>query len=90
MVNGGVPFTLKTDVELARQPRGGIAVLDAQLAARPVAIGIDGCLRHAEFAGDLLRRQVLIDQAQAFAFARREQPHRIFGDDVSCSHGQAS
>jgi hypothetical protein len=29
---------------------------------------------------------VLIDQPQAFAFARREQPHRIFGDDVSCSH----
>ena len=84
MVNGAVA------VELARQARGGIAILDAQLAARAVAVGIDGSLRHAEFARDLLRGQVLIDQPQAFAFARREQPHRIFGDDVSCSHGPAS
>jgi hypothetical protein len=41
-------------VELARHPRGGVAILDAQLAARPVAIGVDRGLRHAEFAGDLL------------------------------------
>ena len=77
-------------VERARQPRRGIAILDAQLAAGPVAIGVDGRLRHPEFAGDLLRRQVLIDQPQAFAFARREQPHRIFGDDVSCDNGADS
>ena len=77
-------------VELAGQPRRGVAVLDAQLAARAVAIGIDRGLRHAEFAGDLLRRQMLIDQPQAFAFARREQPHRIFGDDVSYGHGDDS
>jgi hypothetical protein len=80
MVNAAV------SVELTGEARRGIAVLDAQLAARAVAIGVDGSLRHAEFAGDLLRRQVLIDQAQTFAFARCEQPHRIFGDDVSCSH----
>ncbi|HLZ76537.1 MAG TPA: hypothetical protein VKQ35_16135 [Phenylobacterium sp.] len=84
MVNGPVA------VELARDPRRGVAILDAQLAARPVAVGVDGSFRHAEFAGDLLRRQVLIDQPQAFAFARREQPHRIFGDDVSCGHSDAS
>jgi len=73
-------------VELACEAGGGVAVLDAQLAPGAVAIGVDGSLRHAEFAGDLLRRQVLIDQPQAFAFARRQQPHRIFGDDVACGH----
>jgi hypothetical protein len=78
------------DIEGARETGGGIAILDAQLAPGAVAIGVDGSLRHAEFTSDLLRRQVLIDKPQAFAFARREQPHRIFGDDVSCSHGQTS
>jgi hypothetical protein len=84
MVNGRVP------VELARQPRRGIAVFHAQLAAGAVAIGVDRSLRHAEFARDLLGGKVLIDQTQAFALARREQPHRIFGDDVSCGHGRSS
>ncbi len=80
MVNGRV------GVELARQPRRGVAVLDAQLAARAVAIGVHRGLGHAQFARDLLRRQMLIDQPQAFAFARRQQPDRIFGDDVSSDH----
>lgn len=84
MVNGDV------SVELTRDPRRGVAILDAELAPGAVAIGVDGSLRHAEFARDLFRRQVLIDQPQAFAFARREQPHRIFGDDVSCGHIEAS
>jgi hypothetical protein len=77
-------------VELAGEARGGIAVLHTQLAAGAVAIGVDGSLRHAEFAGDLLRGQMLIDQAQAFTFARREQAHRIFGDDVACTHVDSS
>ena len=80
----------RIDVELAGEARGGIAVLDAQLAARPVAVGVDGSLGHAELAGDLLRRQVLIDEPQAFALARGEQSHRIFGDDVSCAHNASS
>jgi hypothetical protein len=84
MVNGHV------NVQLTRQARRGVAILDAQLAAGAVAIGVDGSLRHAEFTGDLLRRQVLIDQTQAFALARREQSHRIFGDDVACSHSDSS
>jgi hypothetical protein len=84
MVNGNV------NVQLASQTRRGIAILHTQLAAGAVAIGIDGSFRHAEFAGDLLRRQMLIDQPQAFALAWREQPHRIFGDDVACSHSVAS
>ena len=78
------------NVELSGEARSGVAILDAQLAAGAVAIGVDGSLRHAEFAGDLLGRQVLIHQPQAFTFARREQPHRIFGDDVACGHVAAS
>jgi len=83
MVNGVYPFTV---LELARQAGGRIAVLDAKLAPRAVAIGVDRCLGHAEFAGDLLRRKVLVDQPQAFAFAGREKPHQIIGDDVARSH----
>jgi hypothetical protein len=33
---------------------------------------------------------MLIDQPQAFALARREQAHRIFSDDVACSHSDSS
>ena len=84
MVNGALP------VELTGEARGGIAVLHAELAAGAVAIGVDGSLRHAEFAGDLLRRQMLIDEPQAFTFARREQAHRIFGDDVAGAHVDSS
>ena len=84
MVNRAFP------VELTGNAGGGVAVLHAQLAAGAVAIGVHGSLRHAEFAGDLLGRQVLIDQPQAFAFARCEQAHRIFGDDVACTHVDSS
>ena len=84
MVNGGLA------IELARQARRGVAVLHAQLASRAVAIGVDGSLRHAEFAGDLLRRQMLIDKPQAFTLAWREQAHRIFGDDIACAHVEGS
>jgi hypothetical protein len=42
------------NVQLARKARGGVAVLNAKLAARPVAIGVDRRLRHSQFAGDLL------------------------------------
>jgi hypothetical protein len=48
MVNGAVP------VELTGDTRRGVTVLDAELAPRAVAIGVDGSLRHAEFARDLL------------------------------------
>jgi len=44
------------NVELPGQAGGGVAVLDAKLAAGPIAIGVDRGLRHAEFARDLLRR----------------------------------
>jgi hypothetical protein len=77
-------------VELAGQARGGVAILHAQLAPRAVAIGVDGSLRHAELAGDLLGRQVLIDQPQAFALTGSQQPHWIFGDDIACAHSGTS
>jgi hypothetical protein len=78
------------NVEAPGHAGRGVAVLDTQLAARAVAVGVHGGLGHTEFAGDLLRRQMLIDQPQAFALARREQPYRIFGNDVPCAHGPAS
>jgi hypothetical protein len=74
------------NLEPASQPGGGEAVLDAKLAPGAVAIGVDRSLGHAELAGDLLRRQVLVDQPQALALARGEQTHRIFGDDVPFAH----
>jgi hypothetical protein len=78
------------NVELPGEAGGGVAVLDAKLAARAVAVGVHRGLGHAEFSGDLLRRQVLIDQPQAFTLARREQPYRIFGNDVACAHSDSS
>lgn len=74
------------NTELAGELGRGVAVLDAELAAGAVAIGVDRSLGHAELAGDLLRRQMLIDQPQALAFAWGEQTHRIFSDDVPCAH----
>ncbi|MFA5601627.1 MAG: hypothetical protein WDA06_13610, partial [Phenylobacterium sp.] len=50
-----------------------VAVADAELAAGPVAIGVDGGLRHPQFARDLLGRKVLVDEAQAFALSRRQE-----------------
>ena len=85
MVNGNNPCPV---FELPRHARSGIAVLDAQLAPRAVAIGVDRRLRHAEFTGDLFGRKVLVDQPQAFALARREKPHQIIGDDVARSHAR--
>lgn len=70
----------------AQQARGGVAVVHAQLAARPVAVGVDGGLRHAELAGDLLGRQVLIDQPQALPLPGGEQVDRIGGGVQAHSH----
>jgi hypothetical protein len=77
-------------VELASEASGGVAILDAQLAPRTVAIGVDRGLRHAEFAGDLLRRQMLIHKPQTFAFAGGEQSHRVIDDVVACAHCASS
>lgn len=74
------------NVHLAQQARGGVAVVHAELAAGAVAVGVHGGLGHAELAGDLLGRQVLIDQAQAFPLPGREQVNRIGGDVRARSH----
>jgi hypothetical protein len=74
------------NVKSAGEAGGGVAILDAELAAGAVAVGVHRGLGHAEFAGDLLRRQMLVDQSQALALTRCEQPHRVFGDDVSRDH----
>lgn len=84
MVNGG--GERRVAVELAGHARGGVAVLDAQLAPGAVAIGVDRRLGHAEFAGDLLRGKVLIDQPQAFALTLGEQAHKVVRSVVPCAH----
>ncbi|HEY2357987.1 MAG TPA: hypothetical protein VGH86_11090 [Phenylobacterium sp.] len=78
------------NVKLPGKPGGGVPVLDAELAAGPVAVGVHRGLGHAEFARDLLGRQVLIDQSKAFTLARREQSDRVLCDDVPGAHGATS
>src|SRR5689334_14919036 len=77
-------------VQLTGQPGGGVAVLDPQLAPRAVAIGVDRGLGHAEFAGDLLRRKMLIDQPQAFALPLGKQAHEVIRTVARCAHGASS
>jgi len=64
-------------VEVGEAARRLIAVAGAQLAAGAVAIGVDGGLGHAQFAGDLLGAQMPVHQAQAFALSRRQQKDRV-------------
>ncbi len=78
------------NVELTRQTRGGVAILNTELSACAIAVGVHRGLGHAQLTGDLLGRQMLIDKAQAFALARREQPHRLFRNDVSRDHSLSS
>lgn len=74
------------NVKLAGQAGGGIAVVHAELAPGAIAIGIDRSLGHPKLTGDLLRRQVLIDQSQAFALAWRKKPGWIIHDIRSSAH----
>jgi hypothetical protein len=73
---------------LAGETGGAVAVLDAQLAAGAVAIGVDRGLGHAELSGDLFGGQVLIDQPQAFTLSRRKKRGWIVGDIRSVSHSE--
>jgi len=77
-------------IELPRDPRRGVTILDAELAAGAVAVGVHRGLGHPELAGDLFRRQVLVDETQAFALTGGEQSHGIVDDVVSCSHAECS
>jgi hypothetical protein len=74
------------NMETPDQTGGGVTIVDAQLAASPVAVGVDRGLGHAKFAGDLLGRQVLVDQPQAFPFPGGEQADRIGGCSRARSH----
>ena len=74
------------NVELTGEAGGAVAILDAELAASAVAIGVDRRLGHAQFAGDLLRRKMLVDEPQAFALARRKKRRWIVRDIRSCAH----
>lgn len=74
----------------AQQAGGLVAVGDAELAAGPVAVGVDRGFRHAELAGDLLGAQMLVDEAQAFALALRKQLDGILGDVGAWRHGKMS
>jgi hypothetical protein len=67
------------NIELAHETRRGIAIVDAELAAGAIAIGVHRSLRHAQFAGDLLRRQMLVHKAQALTLSGRKQADRIDG-----------
>ena len=53
-----------------------VAVSDAQLAPRAVAIGVHRGLRHAQFAGNLLGAEMLMDEAQAITLALGQQLDR--------------
>jgi hypothetical protein len=75
---------------VAQQPRRLVAVGDAELAARTVAVGVDGGLRHPELAGDLLRAEMLVDQPQAFSLTGSEELDRVFADSRTVRHGQSS
>jgi hypothetical protein len=66
--------------------RGLVAVVDAQFSPRPVAIGVDRSLGHAQLAGDLLGTQVAIDQPQAFPLSRGEQFYGIVDDRLRRAH----
>lgn len=72
---------------ITQQTGGFVSVVDAQLAARAVAIGVDRRLRHAELAGDLLGAQMLVHEAKTFALALGKQLDRISCDDRTRSHG---
>jgi hypothetical protein len=75
---------------VAQEPRRLVAVGHAELAARTVAIGVDGGLRHPELAGDLLGAEMLIDQPQALALTGGEELDRVFADGRTVRHGRSS
>jgi hypothetical protein len=53
------------------QGAGGFeAVLHAQTLARLVEVGVDGVLGDVQLAGDLLGRQMPVDQPQTLALTR--------------------
>ena len=78
------------NVVAAQQPGGLIPVVDAELSARAVAVGVDRGLRHPQLAGDLLGAEVLVDEAQALPFALRQQLDGLGAGLGPHSHADAS
>ena len=78
------------NVEFAGDARRRVAIVDAQLAPRAVAVGVHRGLGHAELAGDLLGRQMLVHKPQAFALTDGEEVDRIVGVVGSCAHSVRS
>jgi hypothetical protein len=78
------------NVELPGEAGGAVAILNAELAPRAIAIGVDRRLGHAKLTGDLFGGQVLIDQPQAFALTRRKKRRWIVGDIRSCAHNEST
>jgi hypothetical protein len=74
------------NVELPGEAGGRVPIVNAELAPRAVAIGVDRGLRHAKLAGDLLGRKMLIDKPQAFTLPWRKKPGWIIHDVRSCAH----
>jgi hypothetical protein len=74
------------NIELAGQAGGGIAIIDAELATRAVAVGVHRGLGHPQFAGDLLGRKMLVDQTQALPLPGGEQADRIERRDRARGH----
>ena len=54
------------------QARRIVSSVHAKTLARVIEVGVDGIFRNAKLAGDFLRTQVLINQAQALPFTRRQ------------------
>ena len=74
------------NVELAGEAGGAVAVVDAELAAGAVAIGVDRGLGHPKLTSDLLGGKMLVHQPQAFTLPRRKEPGWIIHDVRSCAH----
>ena len=67
---------------IGQQSGGVVAVVDPQLAPRPVAIGVHRGLGHPQLTGDLLGAEMAIHQAQALPFPRGQRLH-LFRHDPS-------
>ena len=64
----------------------GVAVVDPELAAGAVAIGVDRGLRHAELTCDLFGAEVLVHETQAFPLASGQQLYPVAGQVVGFPH----
>jgi hypothetical protein len=74
---------------VTKQSGGLEAIVDSQLAASTVAIGVDRRLGHAELARDFLRAEMLVDESQAFALTLGEQLDRVLYDRRTRGHGDS-